>query len=69
MPNEIIVHDSWEKYEAHFKTPTVIKYNDDYSEIKLWGYPALVEKPKALCTSSQCWHMTSYDLYDLHDLS
>ncbi|PKY42803.1 actin-like ATPase domain-containing protein [Rhizophagus irregularis] len=45
-PDVIIVQDGWKEYESHFKTPTVVRYNDNYSYIKLWGYPALTEKPK-----------------------
>ncbi|CAB4471180.1 unnamed protein product [Rhizophagus irregularis] len=46
QPDVIIVQDSWKEYESRFKTPTVVKYYDNYSDIKLWGYPALIEKPK-----------------------
>ncbi|CAB5376210.1 unnamed protein product [Rhizophagus irregularis] len=46
QPDVIIVQDGWKEYECCFKTPTVVKYNDNYSVIKLWGYPALTEKPK-----------------------
>jgi hypothetical protein len=31
--------------EGHYKTPTVIKYDENYSTVKSWGFPALAEKP------------------------
>ncbi|CAB5380780.1 unnamed protein product [Rhizophagus irregularis] len=71
-PDEIIVQDSWKEYEARFKTPTVIKYNDNYSVIKLWGYPALTERSKIkkarLFSSSKLPKSTSIpiELFKLH---
>ncbi|RIA78874.1 hypothetical protein C1645_882964 [Glomus cerebriforme] len=46
-PKEIIVKDDWKPYIGRFKTPTVIKYEDDkYTTVKSWGFPALAKKPK-----------------------
>ncbi|CAB4375389.1 unnamed protein product [Rhizophagus irregularis] len=44
-PNEIIVQENWEGLEGHYKTPTVIKYDEKYKGVKSWGFPALAEKP------------------------
>ncbi|RGB33721.1 hypothetical protein C1646_761422 [Rhizophagus diaphanus] len=69
-PDKIIVQvswkydqDSWKEYYS-FKTPTVVKYKDNYSQIESWGYPALTEKPKSsrLPKSSS----TPIELFKLH---
>ncbi|GES97262.1 hypothetical protein GLOIN_2v1783294 [Rhizophagus clarus] len=70
-PDEIIVQDGWKDYESHFKTPTVVKYNDNYSDVKLWGYSALAEKPKQkkrLFSSSKIPKSSStpIELFKLH---
>ncbi|CAG8725611.1 36835_t:CDS:2, partial [Racocetra persica] len=44
---EIITNETWPGLKGHLKTPTVIKYTDDnYDSVKLWGYPALAQRPK-----------------------
>ncbi|CAG8659722.1 696_t:CDS:2, partial [Racocetra fulgida] len=43
----IITNETWPGFKGHLKTPTVIKYTDDnYDSVKLWGYPALAQRPK-----------------------
>ncbi|CAB5381308.1 unnamed protein product [Rhizophagus irregularis] len=45
-PEDIIVQEDWNELEPHYKTPTVIKYEDEsYTIVKSWGFPALAEKP------------------------
>ncbi|CAG8696780.1 6329_t:CDS:2, partial [Dentiscutata erythropus] len=43
-PNEIHANNSWQEYEGRFKTPTVLKY-DDNMKPESWGAPALMERP------------------------
>ncbi|RGB33504.1 hypothetical protein C1646_704289, partial [Rhizophagus diaphanus] len=64
-PKNITVQSEWETTGASFKTPTVIKYEDDsYTKISSWGFPALAEKPvkkKKTKTSSK-----PIELFKLH---
>ncbi|RIB24215.1 hypothetical protein C2G38_2169221 [Gigaspora rosea] len=44
---EIITNETWPGLKGHLKTPTVIKYTDNnYDTVKLWGYPALAQRPR-----------------------
>ncbi|RIB08541.1 hypothetical protein C2G38_2110890 [Gigaspora rosea] len=44
-PNEIFANTDWQEYEGRFKTPTVLKYDDNF-KLENWGAPALTERPK-----------------------
>src|SRR5437016_5636650 len=43
-PDEITAHNDWNLYSGHYKTPTVLKY-DDKLNLLSWGSPALAERP------------------------
>ncbi|GET01985.1 hypothetical protein GLOIN_2v1871395 [Rhizophagus clarus] len=45
-PNDIIVQDYWKGREGWYKTPTVIKYDDSYTNVISWGFSALAVKPR-----------------------
>ncbi|CAG8780691.1 429_t:CDS:1, partial [Racocetra fulgida] len=44
-PSEIFANTDWQEYEGRFKTPTVLKYNDNW-KLEGWGAPALTERPR-----------------------
>ncbi|CAG8602080.1 11260_t:CDS:2 [Funneliformis mosseae] len=45
-PKNIIVQDKWMD-SIGYKTPTIIKYQDDtFTTVKSWGYSAMVKKPR-----------------------
>ncbi|RIA82050.1 hypothetical protein C1645_744051 [Glomus cerebriforme] len=64
-PRDIIVQDNWDELEGgHYKTPTVIKYDESYTIVKSWGFPALAEKPSNKKKSS---HLSKpIELFKLH---
>ncbi|RIA91788.1 hypothetical protein C1645_766525 [Glomus cerebriforme] len=45
-PDDVIVQDYWKRHEGWFKTPTVIKYDDTYTNVISWGLTALAQKPR-----------------------
>ncbi|CAB5380814.1 unnamed protein product [Rhizophagus irregularis] len=42
---EITVENKWDGFTG-YKTPTIIRYQDDYSTVKSWGFSALPSRPK-----------------------
>ncbi|PKK66996.1 hypothetical protein RhiirC2_752500 [Rhizophagus irregularis] len=62
-PNEIIVQDYWRRHEGWFKTPTVIKYDDSYTNVISWGLSALATRPRG-----RSWRPSSkpIELFKLH---
>ncbi|RGB33486.1 hypothetical protein C1646_743306 [Rhizophagus diaphanus] len=42
---EITVENKWNGFTG-YKTPTIIRYQDDYSTVKSWGFSALPSRPK-----------------------
>ncbi|CAB5391023.1 unnamed protein product [Rhizophagus irregularis] len=46
-PNEIIVQENWEGLEGHYKTPTVIKYDEKLTKDKFSRNLKFTTEPEA----------------------
>ncbi|RIA95888.1 hypothetical protein C1645_816032 [Glomus cerebriforme] len=44
-PKEICTNDQWLGEVGNMKANTVLQYDDEYNNVKSWGFPALATKP------------------------
>ena len=66
---DLQTYNEWHGEVGQFKTNTVLQYDDEYINVKLWGAPALVKKPNR--RNSSVRDNRPVELFKLHlgDLS
>ncbi|RGB25683.1 hypothetical protein C1646_675386 [Rhizophagus diaphanus] len=52
-PENIVINSSWLGREGCYKTPTVLKYNESYTQVIIWGDSALKETPDYIVDNSE----------------
>jgi hypothetical protein len=62
-PENMNTNDSWPGCSGQLKTNTVLQYDDEYNNVKLWGYSALYERPSR---RNRRQNSTPVELFKLH---
>ena len=62
----ICSNDSWHGEVGQLKTNTVLQYDDEYNNVKLWGAPALAKKQNRKKKQNNSENNKPVELFKLH---
>jgi len=63
---EIITNQDWPGVDGTLKTNTVLQYNEDYTKVEAWGFPALATAPSKKKRSAKKMPPKPIECFKLH---